>query len=547
MSVDAISVNGTVPSPTATNIPTQLPTATQVVPPTSTKTPTSLPPTKTNTATKLPTSTKTPTNLPPTKTFTATAIPPTATKTATPVQPTNTSLPTSVPPTNTSTAVPTSIVTATTTPVVLPTNISTATPVTTSTPMSTPVTTATAAPTTPATGSYFVDSVGGSDTNTGTSSASAWKSISKVTALKLSPGNVVSFKRGSKWTGNFVIDDFGTSGSPIVFTAYGTGTSPIFENPGSASNKTRGITINADYIRLDGLLVRNTQDAGVYIATGSDNVTVQNTEISNTGIGVTMRGLNNKVLHSNIHDLHMVTNTSGGDDDYGAVGFLVAGTDGEIAYNQITNCKAPSYDYGVDGGTVEFYGTISGYKIHHNYAANNQGFIEIGSGSTGSSKNNTISYNVMYNNARPMGLHLSGGFGAVVDNLKFENNTVIDLRSETTATGVIFLGATPTTNTLIMRNNIFYLTNYIKFANGSTFTHDHNIFFFNGKATGLGFTLGTGESVTNPSFTNLSGANYELGSSSPAIDKGITLGYSTDYSGDKVPNGTAPDLGAYEK
>jgi hypothetical protein len=270
-------------------------------------------------------------------------------------------------------------------------------------------------------------------------------------------------------------------------------------------------------------------------------------EITNTGIGVTMRGINNKVLNSNIHDLHMVTNTSGGDDDYGAVGFLVAGTNGEIGYNRIANCKAASYDYGYDGGVVEFYGTISGFNIHHNYAANNQGFIEVGSGSTGSSKNNTIAYNVMYNNGRPMGLHLGGGFGAVIENLKFENNTVVDTRSETTLTGIIFLNGTPTTNTLYLRNNIFYLTSYNKLANGSTFTHDHNIFFFNGKATGLGFTLGTGESIINPAFTDLSGANFKLSSGSPAIDMGSNLGYTSDYTGNNVPNGGAPDLGAYEK
>ena len=425
-------------------------------------------------------------------------------------------------------------------PTPTPTKTNTSTPTKTSVPSITP--------TPGAVGMYFVDSVAGSDSNSGTSINAPWKSLAAITSRKFNPGTIISFKRGSSYTGTFNIDDSGTASSPIVFTAYGSGASPVFQNPGSNTNKTRAITVNADYIIIENLKVTNTQDAGVYINNGSDYVTVRNMEISNTGIGVTMRGASDKVLNNHIHDLHMVNNTVGGDDDYGANGILVSGTsiNGEIAYNRFINCKATSYDYGVDGGTIEYYGTISGYNIHHNYAENNQGFLEIGSGATGLVSNNVIAYNVMYNNARPLGVHLSGGFGVMVEGLRFENNTVVDLQTNNSTIAINFYTAVPTANTLIMRNNIFYLTNYSKVASASTFTHSHNLFFFNGKTTTLGFTLGTGETIADPAFVNLAGKDFMLTSASPAINRGTTSAYSADFNGYAVPSGGITDIGAHE-
>ena len=450
------------------------------------------------------------------------------------------------PPTATPTKTKTPLPTNTLAPTNTRTPTNTLAPTNTRIPTNTQV--ATTVPTEGANGMYYVDSVAGSDSNSGTSINSPWKSLSAITSRKFNPGNIISFKRGSSFTGTFNIDDSGTSANPIIFTAYGSGASPIFQNPGSNTNRTRGITVNADYIIIERLLVKNTQDAGIYINNGSDNVIVRYVEITNTGIGVTMRGANDKVLNSDIHDLHMVNNTVGGDDDYGANGILVSGTsvNGEIAYNSFTNCKAASYDYGVDGGTIEYYGTISGYQIHHNYAANNQGFLEIGSGATGLVSNNVIAYNVMYNNARPLGVHLSGGFGVMVDGLRFENNTIIDLQTSTSTIAINFYTATPTLNTLIMRNNIFYLTNYSKVASASTFTHDHNMYFFNGKSTNLGFNLGTGESIANPAFVNLASGDFTLGGSSPAINSGTSASFTMDHDGNIVPSGGVPDIGAHE-
>ncbi len=46
----------------------------------------------------------------------------------------------------------------------------------------------------------------------------------------------------------------------------------------------------------------------------------------------------------------MINNTPGGVDDYGAVGVVLANSNNEVSYNRFIDCKAASYDFGVDGG-----------------------------------------------------------------------------------------------------------------------------------------------------------------------------------------------------
>ena len=68
---------------------------------------------------------------------------------------------------------------------------------------------------------YYVDSIGGNDTNSGTSSASAWQSIDKVSATTFSPGDSILFKYGSSWTGQLYPKGSGVDGSPIMIAGYG--------------------------------------------------------------------------------------------------------------------------------------------------------------------------------------------------------------------------------------------------------------------------------------------------------------------------------------
>lgn len=67
----------------------------------------------------------------------------------------------------------------------------------------------------------------GSNTGDGLSPQSAWRSLEKVNAAELRPGDRVVFRRGDTWRGQLVPRS-GTEGAPITYAAYGTGEKPLF-------------------------------------------------------------------------------------------------------------------------------------------------------------------------------------------------------------------------------------------------------------------------------------------------------------------------------
>ncbi len=75
---------------------------------------------------------------------------------------------------------------------------------------------------------YYVRN-GGDDQASGTSDATAWATIEKVNAIfpTLKPGDRILFKRGDIFLGTLRIKASGTSASPIIIGAYGTGNNPV--------------------------------------------------------------------------------------------------------------------------------------------------------------------------------------------------------------------------------------------------------------------------------------------------------------------------------
>ncbi len=76
---------------------------------------------------------------------------------------------------------------------------------------------------------YYVSSSGGNDSNTGTSTIAAWKTIAKVNSVMSSfvSKDTVFFKCGDTFTDQLNIAKSGTSASPIVFSSYDTGSKPL--------------------------------------------------------------------------------------------------------------------------------------------------------------------------------------------------------------------------------------------------------------------------------------------------------------------------------
>ena len=76
---------------------------------------------------------------------------------------------------------------------------------------------------------YYIKN-GGNDAADGLTDATAWETITKVNSVQASlvAGDIISFKRGSTWTGVMLtIGKSGLAGSPITYNAYGTGNKPV--------------------------------------------------------------------------------------------------------------------------------------------------------------------------------------------------------------------------------------------------------------------------------------------------------------------------------
>src|SRR5579863_4766318 len=62
---------------------------------------------------------------------------------------------------------------------------------------------------------YYVSSSAGSDANSGTSLSAPWKTLAKVNAATLQPGDSVLLRRGDVWNESLVPSASGTQTSPI--------------------------------------------------------------------------------------------------------------------------------------------------------------------------------------------------------------------------------------------------------------------------------------------------------------------------------------------
>jgi hypothetical protein len=207
-------------------------------------------------------------------------------------------------------------------------------------------------------------------------------------------------------------------------------------------------------------------------------------------------------------------------------------------------------DYGIDGGAIELYGSgVDNSNIHHNYATDSDGFIEIGGGSA---EHTLVAYNVSQDNGQRFAwLNLEGKFTSQILDLRIENNTIVETDVLGRPNWAVFVSlGSPNLETFSLRNNIVYVNNASQVAASTgdswDFTHTNNIFFFTNAQTTLGFDLGAGESITDPLFVDVSSQDFHLQRMSPAIDAGLNLGYAADFEDSSVPVDGAADIGAFE-
>ena len=83
---------------------------------------------------------------------------------------------------------------------------------------------------------YYVSNTG-SDSSSGTSTGSPWKTVSKVNSRSFSPGDNILFERGDQWIEQLTISSSGSSsGGNVTFGAYGSGARPILNGSNAVSS-----------------------------------------------------------------------------------------------------------------------------------------------------------------------------------------------------------------------------------------------------------------------------------------------------------------------
>jgi len=107
---------------------------------------------------------------------------------------------------------------------------------------------------------YYLSSSTGNDNNDG-SQTQPWKTLSKISATTLGPGDTVYFKKGDTFRGHYVVNGSGTEGNLITFTSYGSGNQPIISgsshDDGGGDYREAILVTNHDNMVFDGLEIQN--------------------------------------------------------------------------------------------------------------------------------------------------------------------------------------------------------------------------------------------------------------------------------------------------
>jgi hypothetical protein len=301
---------------------------------------------------------------------------------------------------------------------------------------------------------------------------------------------------------------------------------------------------------------------------GSTGNTVRKCTMDRMGYGAYFPpGNNNNTIDScDIGNLRMIRNTPGGNDDYGGVPVQFSSRNCIVSNNYFHDCYAVSYDYGYDGGGVEFFeegDSVKGNVVKYNTFYECEGTFEFGSNTDGIANNphsdNVIAYNKFINNNTIVYINNSGGYKTKVTNLQFYNNVVVQSvpnRNPAGSSGIQFSMATSdaTAGIIVLKNNIIQVSNGLELTrsgqlSGANLTHTNNIYKLSG-GTVTNFTLGATEIATSGIiWANTSDANplnwdYRLTSTSPAINSGVNIGLTRDFGGNTV--GSIPSMGIYQ-
>lgn len=411
---------------------------------------------------------------------------------------------------------------------------------------------------------YYVSTTDGNNSDNGLTPATAWLNLSKVASQQgsFNPGDSILFKRGGQYPGSINITVSGSAGNPIVFGAYGTGDMPMFTGNSGAVISGLFYFNNQNYLTFDNLEIKDLTLVGTpldtlanirigwYVDGTSNHNIIQNCKVSYIGDGLSFVGGTNTVTHCDFGYLRLIVNTPGGFDDFGANPVDIQSANNTVTYNYFHNTICPSYDFGSDGGAIEFYnpsGGIDNNFIAYNKMELNVGVCEI----TGSGSNNSFVYNILINNGATIYFH--NNFSATFLGWKYYNNVIIETIASAVGDNIIFgnQGGNFASGQIEIVNNIFYLTTGMKVSNnGTNLTHTNNVYYNFSGGSSLGYTAGGTELTTSSAiWKGTTGSEYDWDfhpADSATLSGGADVSITPDYFGQNVSTPFYMGVSQYE-
>jgi hypothetical protein len=389
---------------------------------------------------------------------------------------------------------------------------------------------------------YYVDSRSGDDASAGTSAAHAWKSLDKVGSAHLKPGDTISFRRGSRFTGPLILSAKGTAARPIAVQPYGTG--PLAKISGG--DDADCVVVKGNYWRVTGLRASGCRWAGFEVGGDHNELAGIQADKNVAGVWVTPSGSRNTVRDSTLTDNDkMSVDDEGGDNDSGAFGVLLNGDDNLVTHNTISGSYAKSHDYGTDGAAVEVFDGDRN-RVTHNISRDNETFTELGAEKGKTATGNIFAFNVVTSARRRGSFLITRGPGHIVGPVKgtIAVHNSVYLPARDTIGWSCHDGCSP--SILRLRNNVIKVGGESGWEDGTGADDDGGV-YFGRKAT---FKLGPKSVKADPLFVSRRDLRLRMGS--PALGRGVPLGpkwYGGAALGKDIlgkPLSGSPDAGAYQ-
>ena len=403
---------------------------------------------------------------------------------------------------------------------------------------------------------YYVDSDGGNDRNSGTSSLAAWNTISKVNSKHFNFGDTISFKCGDRFSGVTLY----TYCDGLTFNSYGSGARPVIDGQSSVMCCEIGSKSN---ITFNGIkFVHGINNPGGEVGMwGAHDIVFESCNIDS--------GAGDKYRHSNLyaggHSYNITIRNctiSYGQNNVssynGCLGFYIDGVDHllmeyDTLIGNFSNFRIAFGDGNMTTNSIIRY-CVAKYGRWDNIDD---------SGSNGLQ----VYYNVFETFSNNLYFFCNGDEGSITDQYVprrsyYYNNTFISHGNG--GNHILVRTNTYKDTGSVFKNNIFYsdglghrLYEDLSSNGGIVdWTFDNNLYYggtgwyyhgVNYKSfkswKALGFDANSINA--NPLFTKYSAGDYSLQSGSPARNAGTNVGLTNGINGNSgSPH--PPDIGAFQ-